>query len=52
MVMVSGYASSLYDEAFEGWNVATLKATTGNGTETAREEVVWCNFEVHQRLFR
>lgn len=50
-VVVSGYASDLYDDAFEGWHVETLKAHSGNALEPAREEVVWCNFPVRSRLF-
>ncbi len=44
MVVLSGYASDLYDQALPGWEKRTTKAriSGGRGTST-REEVVWLN---------
>lgn len=43
-VMVSGYASSLYDEALDGWDRVEIKTATGQGGDRQeRTEVVWCN---------
>ncbi|MDR2294714.1 MAG: DNA adenine methylase [Microbacterium sp.] len=43
IVMVSGYASDLYDDAFTGWQRVEIAATTGNGVEKSRTEVIWVN---------
>ncbi|MGW0052077.1 DNA adenine methylase [Nocardia nova] len=42
-VVLSGYASDLYDTALTGWTRIAIPAFTGNGTTGARTEVVWCN---------
>jgi hypothetical protein len=41
MVMISGYASHLYDSFLEGWHVTTFQAMTRRGPAT---EWLWCNF--------
>jgi hypothetical protein len=41
-IMVSGYASPLYDKMLAGWHVETLPAITRGGT--MRDEMLWCNF--------
>lgn len=43
MVMLSGYASPLYDTALHGWHREEFSARNLN--EDARTEVLWCNFE-------
>jgi DNA adenine methylase len=46
-VMISGYASTLYDTALAGWNRHTfdLPNHAASGKEKGREtEVLWCNF--------
>jgi DNA adenine methylase len=41
-VILSGYASPLYDELYEGWHRHELRANCGNSpTERARTEVLW-----------
>lgn len=44
MVVLSGYASTLYDHALEGWErrTTTARISAGRGTAT-REEVIWMN---------
>lgn len=44
-VVLSGYASSLYDELYDGWATTTLPAATGNARrgEQDRTEVLWSN---------
>ena len=49
-VVLSGYASDLYDEALAGWSRVDFDAWTGNGiavgsdkTDGNRKEVVWSN---------
>lgn len=49
-VVLSGYQSPLYDELYDGWHRAELKAWTGNGirngatkTDGDRVEVLWSN---------
>jgi DNA adenine methylase len=49
-VVLSGYRSPLYDELYDGWHRAELKAWTGNGiqigathTDGDRVEVLWSN---------
>ena len=43
-VVLSGYASPLYDELYEGWHRADIRAFTGNSTrQRDRTEVVWSN---------
>lgn len=41
MVMVSGYASELYDQALKDWRRVTFMAQTRGGP---KEEVVWMNY--------
>lgn len=44
MVVLSGYASDLYDQHLPGWEKRTTKARISGGRGTAtREEVVWLN---------
>lgn len=44
MVVLSGYASDLYDQALPAWEKRTTKARISGGRGTAtREEVVWLN---------
>lgn len=44
MVVLSGYASDLYDQTLPGWEKRTTKARISGGRGTAtREEVVWLN---------
>ncbi|MFE7799049.1 DNA adenine methylase [Nocardia sp. NPDC057440] len=45
-VVVSGYASDLYDTALAGWTRIEISAFNGNGNTGARTEVVWCNREI------
>jgi DNA adenine methylase len=43
-VVLSGYASPLYDELYDGWHRAEIGAFTGNSTkQRARTEVLWSN---------
>ena len=49
-VVLSGYHSPLYDDLYDGWHRAELKAWTGNGirngatkTQGDRVEVLWSN---------
>lgn len=43
-VLLSGYASPLYDELYEGWHRYTAATWTANATsDKARTEVVWSN---------
>jgi DNA adenine methylase len=49
-VVLSGYHSPLYDDLYDGWHRAELKAWTGNGirngatkTDGDRTEVLWSN---------
>ena len=46
-VLISGYASSLYDELYGGWYQREIPASAGvgNGEERARTEIVWSNRE-------
>jgi hypothetical protein len=39
-----------YNELFDGWTVTELKAFTGNGVESERNEVVWSNFATDNRF--
>lgn len=51
-VVVSGYASPLYDELYAGWDRAELAAGTGQNTDAGwqeRTEVVWCNRELRRQ---
>ena len=43
-VVLSGYASPLYDGLLDGWSRREITTQTGNGgTDRARTEVVWSN---------
>jgi DNA adenine methylase len=43
-VVLSGYASPLYDSTLEGWHRREIGTQTGNGTgERSRTEVLWSN---------
>lgn len=49
-VVLSGYHSPLYDDLYDGWDMVTIPAWTGNGirgdatrTEGVRVEVLWSN---------
>lgn len=46
-VMISGYASELYDEFLFGWNKTSFNAMSHTGV---REETVWFNFEAPTQL--
>jgi len=48
MVMLSGYAHPMYDDALRGWERHTFPARAMTGA--ARTEVVWCNYVTHPRL--
>ncbi|WP_052372119.1 DNA adenine methylase [Nocardia otitidiscaviarum] len=46
-VVLSGYASELYDTALSGWSRVEIPAFNGNATgDRARREVVWSNREI------
>lgn len=42
-VVLSGYDSPLYAELFGDWHRVELPGLAGNGTESARTEVLWSN---------
>jgi DNA adenine methylase len=42
-VVLSGYASPLYDGLFGDWHRLELAGLAGNGTDSARTEVLWSN---------
>lgn len=42
-VVLSGYASKLYEELYEGWHRMELKAPTALSGRTAENEVLWSN---------
>lgn len=43
-VVLSGYASPLYDELYEGWHQHEIRVFNGNGTgDRSRTEVLWSN---------
>jgi len=52
-VIISGYASSLYDEILKGWRRVEFKAY--DRMHRARTEILWCNFpepvELHDYSF-
>lgn len=50
-VVLSGYASPMYDQALEGWHRETM--TTMDQLSRRREEVLWMNFQPagQERLF-
>lgn len=45
LVVVSGYASSLYDELFDGWRVIRAPEKFCHSVKSARTEVLWVNFD-------
>lgn len=49
-VVLSGYASPLYDEALHDWRRIEIKAHADRGRE--RTEILWCNFADTAPLFR
>jgi DNA adenine methylase len=42
-VIVSGYDSPLYADLYDGWHRRELAGLAGNGTDSARTEVLWSN---------
>jgi DNA adenine methylase len=48
-VIISGYASKLYDHALRGWHRETLGGQRDQTNDT-REEVLWSNFKPHDFL--
>lgn len=51
-VVLSGYASPLYDRTLGDWERVTIPASTQQGGDNAgRTEVLWCNFTPHPHLF-
>lgn len=56
-VVLSGYASPLYDDLYDGWHQHKIGAYTGQGNHTAagtnrRTEVLWSNRPIgHEHLF-
>lgn len=48
-VVLSGYASELYDEELKDWNRITFNSYNQNSDP--REEVLWLNFETELSLF-
>jgi len=49
-VVLSGYGCELYDNMLSGWRRHTKTARTE--AANAKTEVIWCNFEEQQSLFR
>jgi DNA adenine methylase len=45
-VVLSGYASELYDTALAGWSRVEIPTFNGNGRDGARTEIVWSNREI------
>jgi DNA adenine methylase len=46
-VVLSGYASALYDEALAGWARVEIPSRTGHGrVDSARTEVIWSNTQL------
>jgi DNA adenine methylase len=51
-VVLSGYASPLYDELYAGWHVTRIASATGQGgTWSERMEVLWSNRAPAPNLF-
>ncbi|MGR1580698.1 DNA adenine methylase [Thalassobius sp. S69A] len=48
-VVLSGYASTLYDDALHDWRRIEISALADRAAK--RTEVVWCNFADHSPLF-
>jgi DNA adenine methylase len=44
-VVLSGYASELYDAALTGWTRIEIPTFNGNANSGARTEIIWCNRE-------
>lgn len=50
-VVLSGYASELYDTTLSGWSRTTISTFNGNADNGSRTEVVWSNREIgHPQL--
>lgn len=50
-VVLSGYASPLYAELYDGWHCYEQAASAGNGTgDRSRSEVLWANRPLGDRL--
>ena len=47
-VLISGYASPMYDHALAGWNRATT--TTTDQLSQVKREVLWMNFEPQEQM--
>ncbi|MBF6171127.1 DNA adenine methylase [Nocardia blacklockiae] len=47
-VVLSGYASELYDTALAGWARVEIPSFNGNAVSGRRTEVVWSNREIEQ----
>jgi DNA adenine methylase len=47
MVMISGYQNSIYDELLHDWQRVSFQTMSHSGV---REETVWMNYEMPQRL--
>lgn len=45
-VVLSGYASELYDGALPGWSRVEIPSFNGNASSGARTEIVWSNREI------
>jgi DNA adenine methylase len=45
-VVLSGYASDLYDTVLAGWSRVAISTFNGNAIDGARTEVVWSNREI------
>lgn len=51
-VVLSGYASPLYQELYDGWHVTSMASATGQGGNWgARTEVLWSNRQPADTLF-
>lgn len=51
-VVLSGYASELYDQRLADWDRIEIPASTQQGgDDAARTEVLWCNFPASTHLF-
>lgn len=48
-VILSGYASPLYEELFDGWHRTELKAPTALSGRAAENEVLWSNVPLGQQ---
>lgn len=51
IVILSGYASALYDELYEGWYRAQIETGTGQGSEwKPRREILWSNRDLNGQM--